>query len=128
VSRTNEEPNSYLANDLIAQLGNIELPVMIPFNNAELRNDDNSPYGLAFNIIGEIIYALILNSIPGYFSSEDIDEETGLPKKLGKGKRIFYTRNTGLCNICMLGNFDVCTSDEYLALSGYDGRIVIVID
>ncbi|MBS3080489.1 hypothetical protein J4221_03385 [Candidatus Pacearchaeota archaeon] len=89
VLRSNEEPNLYLANDLIAQLGNIELPVMIPLKNLELRNDDNSPYGLAFNIIGETIYAPILNLDSGYFSSEDIDEETGLPKKIRKRKWIF---------------------------------------
>ena len=67
VLRSNEDPNQYLAQHSISQLGNIELPLMIPLKNLELKNDDNSPYGLAFYIIGPAIHAPILNEDSGYF-------------------------------------------------------------
>ena len=126
VLRSNEEHNSYLANDLIAQLGNIELPVLIPLKNLELRNDDNSPYGLAFNIIGETIYAPILNHDSENFSSVDIDEEIGIPKKLRQGNRFFYTRKKGLSRLYLGGDLDADAGDEDLAGSGGDGRVVVV--
>src|SRR3989338_6661408 len=126
VLRSNEEHNSYLANDLIAQLGNIELPVLIPLKNLELRNDDNSPYGLAFNIIGETIYAPILNHDSENFSTVDIDEEIGIPKKLRQGNRFFYTRKKGLSRLYLDGVLNALTYGEDLAGSNDNGRVVVV--
>jgi len=124
VLRTNEGPNSYLANDLISQIGNRELPVMIPLKNLELRNDAHSLYGLAFNIIGETIYAPIFNHYGGFFSSEDIDEN-GIPKKLGQGNRYLYTRRKGLLRLSVGRYLNVDASSENLAISFDDGRVVI---
>ncbi len=126
VLRSNEEPNSYLANDLMKQLRNTELPVMIPLKNLDLRNDDNSPYGLAFNIIGETIYAPILNHDSGYFSSEDIDEETGLPKKLEQGNRYLFTGKKGLSRLYIYRNLNSTSDGDDLADSDVNDRVVIV--
>jgi len=126
VLRSKKEPNSYLVNDLFSQLRNIELPVMIPLKNLGLRNDNNSPYGLAFNILREAIYAPILNHDSGNFSSEDIDEETGLTKKLGQGNRFFYTMKKGLSRLYMGRILGAVAYNENLTISYDNGRVVVV--
>ena len=126
VLRSKKEPNSYLVNDLFSQLRNIELPVMIPLKNLGLRNDNNSPYGLAFNILREAIYAPILNHDSGNFSSEDIDEETGLTKKLGQGNRFFYTMKKGLSRLYMGRILGAVAYNENLTISCDNGRVVVV--
>lgn len=127
VLRGKDEPNSYLAQDLIKQLGNIELPIMIPLHNVELRVDDNSPYGLAFTVKDnkEIIYAPILNENSGRFSPEDIDPETGLPKQVGEGNRYFHTKKSGLSGL-YLYDLDTYSGSKRLDFSSNLGRVVVV--
>src|SRR3989344_6156115 len=101
ILRTENNPNSYLAKDLMKQIRKsnkeAKIPVMIPLNQLGLVKDANSDYGLAFKLKedAEIIYAPILNKETGSFSSEDMDENTGLPTKLGKGNRTLYTMQNG---------------------------------
>ncbi|HEB47214.1 MAG TPA: hypothetical protein ENI22_01985 [Candidatus Pacearchaeota archaeon] len=133
VLRSKDDPNGYLAKDLMSQIEKItgkkvEMPAMIPLNGLELRTDQNSYYGLAFNFTdsSEIIHDSILNK-PGNFSSEDINPKTGLPKKIGdKGNRIFHTRDSGLSRL-VLRNLELFSNWEILESSGY-GRVVVVSD
>ncbi len=70
VLRSEEEPNSYLARDLMNQIKTrenrkLELPVMIPLCGLSLKKDDESSYGLSFKLKedAEIIPAPILDII-----------------------------------------------------------------
>jgi hypothetical protein len=102
-------------------------PVMIPLIGLEVEKADND-YGLTFILKedAEIYNVPILNQETGSFSSEDIDEKTGLPVKLGQGNRTLYTRNSGLSRL-YLGNLLSLTSGSGgLDGSGGGGRVVVV--
>ena len=102
VLRNENEPNGYLAKDLIQQLvlqgRKIEMPIMIPLTSLELKIEEKAPHGLGFKLRekSRIIQSHILNE-DTYFSLNDIDKATGLPyktKNIGEG--FLYTRNSGL--------------------------------
>ncbi|MHA1703928.1 MAG: hypothetical protein ACTSWK_16865 [Promethearchaeota archaeon] len=97
------EPNGYLARDLRKQLGENKLPVMIPLTGLDLRFDSESPSGLAFDLRedAEIIYGEILTSLRGKFVSADVDDKTGLPRKLDGGNREFVGISCGLSRLLM---------------------------
>ena len=103
---------------------------MIPLNGLELRVDDESKYGLAFNRTDHTqkIPASILNHGSGYFSIEDIDEKIGLPTKVGEGNRYLYTRSdkSGLSRLCLDDGLVAIAGDDGLAVSGDVGRVVVV--
>ena len=133
VLRTEGEPNSYLASNLMIQAKarldkKVKMPVMIPLYGLELAKDQNSPYGLSFKLgdNAEIISAPILNKGDGNFSSRNINAETGLPKKLGNGDRTLYTRQGGLSRLCLYWDLNLVSGDVYLADSYDDGRVVLV--
>jgi hypothetical protein len=133
VLRTEGKPNSYLADNLMTQvkarLGKkAKMPVMIPLYGLELARDSSSPYGLVFKLgdEAEIITALILNKGNGNFSSRNINVETGLPKRLGNGDRIFYTRQEGLSRLYLTGGLLLDSGGNDLANSYDDGRVVLV--
>ena len=133
VLRTEGEPNSYLASHLMKQVKAREskrMPVMIPLAGLDLEKDSNSSHGLSFKLRNgaELIYALILNKRDGYFSPVDIDEKTGLPKKVSKGDRYLYTRNDGLSRLYLDGNLHLSSRWDDLHTSGSNGRVVVVND
>ena len=131
VLRSENNPNTYLAKDLMNQVKRRnkkqKLPVMIPLTGLELKTDSNSPHGLTFNLpeSAEVIYAPILNK-PGNFNSEDIDAITGLPKQTGKGNRNLYTRDSGLSGLYLASNLNLNSGDVSLASSDVNSRIVVV--
>jgi hypothetical protein len=131
VLRTADEPNSYLAKNLMGQVKarnkKQKMPVMISLSGLGLEKDSSSPNGLSFKLKddAEIIYAPILNK-DGNFSSEDIDEKTGLPKKLGNGNRNLYTRNSGLFRLFLCWYLDLDSVNIDLAGSSDIGRVVLV--
>ena len=131
ILRSEDEPNSYLAKDLseqIKQRQELKYPVMIQLYGLELRNDEDSNYSLAFNLRddSEIIYVPILNENSENFSSQDIDEKIGLPKKLGEGERYFYTGDSGLSRLSLDDELGLGSLDYHLADSDGDGRVVLV--
>lgn len=131
VLRTEGEPNGYLARNLMEQVKardlKAKMPVMIPLRGLKLEKDADSPQGLSFKLgeNAELVYAQILNKGDGSFSSEDIDEKTGLPVKLGEGNRYFYTRKEGLSRLCLDGGLYVGSYFDDLAGSYCDGRVVL---
>jgi len=127
VLRNEDEPNKYLAGDLIKQLGKKKLPVMIPLAGLDLRVDSNAPNGLAFNIRedAQVIYDKILNSGNGNFNSEDINEKTGLPNKLGNGNRTLYAIDSGLSGFCLGRYSGLGSGGGPLGSSGGYGRVVV---
>jgi len=132
VLRTEGNPNSYLAKNLINQIKKrnpkARMPVMIPLSGLELIQDSNSDYGLSFELKenAEIIYAPILNKESGNFSSEKVNLKTGLPTKLGQGNRSFYARKDGLSRVYLNEDSDVNSNDGSLQGSDSDGRVVVV--
>src|SRR3989344_4665243 len=132
ILRNENNPNSYLAKHLMKQVKErnkkAKTPIMITLNQLELVNDTASEYGLAFKLKedAEIIYAPILNDEDENFSSEDIDEKTGLPIKLGKGNRTLYTMQNGLSRFCLSRGLDLGARYVSLAYSNSNGRVVVV--
>ena len=104
----------------------LKLPVMIPLTELSIENDPNSNYGLSFKLkeCADIIYAPILNNQSGKFSSEDVDEKSGLPKKLGNGDRTLWTRSDGLSWLCLLRGLSLVSSLDSLDYSSENGRVI----
>lgn len=132
VLRSGDNPNKYLARNLIAQVkGRLgkkaKMPVMIPLYGMELVKDQDSPHGLAFKLKedAEIVYSPILNK-QGNFNSEDVDEKTGLPKRTGEGNRTLYTTNSGLSGLCLGDGLGLGSVSVDLTDSGGSGRVVLV--
>ena len=103
---------------------------MIPLNGLELQEDSNSEYGLSFILADEtqIIYAPILKEDCS-FSSQDIDENTGLPTRTrSDGERYLYTRKDGLSVLCLVRDLGLGSDGDDLVNSGSDGRVVVVSD
>lgn len=132
VLRSESEPNEYLAKDVAKQIKarNVKLPVMVPLNGLELVKDSQSEHDLSFKLRenAQVFYAPILNKT-GNFTSEDIDEQTGLPRKTGdNGDRTLYTRNSGLSSLYLYRYLDLASYIDLLAGSSSDGRVVVVGD
>lgn len=134
VLRTGGNPNSYLAGNLMKQVNDrlgkkAKMPVVVPLYGLELVKDQDSPHGLAFKLKenAEITYAPILNqSSNSNFGSEDVDPKTGLPTKVGKGKRILYVRDSGLSRLYLYRYLYLNSNNDYLADSNANGRVVLV--
>ena len=146
VWRSNQEPNKYLAKDIYRQFksNGIELieekAYVIPLFTLKLREDENSPHKLAFDIVDLTLQsyfeAPILNEASRQkFNSDDIDEKIGLPKRVGtNGDRTLYTRNSrdytiknsGVCWLCLNWDLYANSNGELLASSGASGRVVCV--
>jgi hypothetical protein len=133
VLRTEEEPNVYLAKDLMRQVKarnkESKMPVMIPLMGLELKVDSNSPFGLIFNLTdcSELIYAPILAGENHRKSFSETTEKTGLPNKLETGNsRTLYTRAGGLSGLCLDGDLSLASDGSDLADSGDNGRVVVV--
>jgi hypothetical protein len=130
VLRTENGANEYLAKNLMAQFKainkKVKMPKMINLNDLQLERGANSPHGLAFKLIegANPIYAPILNQ-RGQFSSEDVNLETGLPKKLGNGNRTLYSRQEqeGLSRLYLYNDSDLYSYNVDLASSGENGRV-----
>ncbi|MBI4153335.1 hypothetical protein HY497_02330 [Candidatus Woesearchaeota archaeon] len=130
VLRSEEEPNSYLAQNLAEQLrarGTVEYPVMVPLSGVELVRDSGSSCGLAFKLRddAEVVPAPVLNKDSNF--TTDVDQKTGLPTETcSEGNRIFYTRTSGLSR---LNVDDVLSLDAYsndLNNSYPGGRVAVV--
>ena len=101
-------------------------PVVIPLAGLELQRAENQ-YGLAFKLIdgAEIYNARVLRS-GGNFTSEDIDEKTGLPKQLGTGNRTLFTRGSGLSSLYLYIDLNLVSNGRDLDDSVDYGRVVVV--
>lgn len=132
VLRSEKDPNSYLAQNLMKQIRvrnpEVKMPVMIPLAGLSLVQDSGSDYGLTFTLRGdaEMVYAEILNSQNGSFSPEGMDASIGLPRKLGKGNMTLYTRKEGLSRLYLYRDSDLYSGGEGLAGLGGNGRVVVV--
>jgi len=136
VLRTEEDKdyfkNTPLAKDLAKQVkarGKSFSPknsVMIPLTGFELENADND-YGLTFRLREDAeVYNAPILSEGGRFDSEEIDERTGLPTKLGAGNRTLFTRNSGLSGLCLDDYLGLVSANGYLDNSSERGRVVVV--
>lgn len=130
VLRNEDDPNAYLARDLTRQIGNkayYQDQIMIPLAGLELRTDQNSEHGLAFNLTDyyKPFYASELSHKNSGKRFNETDNK-GLPIFVKDGKRTLYTRDSGLSRLCLGGYLDLGSHGVILADSGGDGRVVIV--
>jgi hypothetical protein len=130
VLRNEDNQKAYIGKNLTEQIkarGKMKLPVVIPLSGLDLVKDGKSDYGLAFKLRDDakLIYAPILNSPQGNFISRDIDLETGLPKKLGKGNRALYTRQIGLSRLYLDIDWYLDARDGGLGYSSEGGRVLL---
>jgi len=134
ILKTTIHENDYLANDLANQARlqgfwgyTPANPLVIPLNQLELKFDEDSPYEVSFKLIdkAKLFYAPILSK-SGTFYSEDVDEQTGLPKKADDGDRNLWARDTGLCRLRLDAGYFVPANIYVLHYSHPNGRIVIV--
>lgn len=131
VLRSKDDPNSYLAKNVADQISarqKLKSPIMVPLAGFDLVKDTSSPHSLAFKLRedAQIIYAPILNK-DGNFTSEAIDLETGLPKKVGTdGNRHLYVGSSGLSRLFLGWDLNLWSVSDDLANSGSDGRVCVV--
>ncbi|MBU2615563.1 MAG: hypothetical protein KKC19_00495 [Nanoarchaeota archaeon] len=126
--------NILLSKNMVSQLRerrtefSSENPVMIPLTQLTLEKTD-SDYGLTFKLKDDaMVYNAPVLARDGCFNSKNIDEETGLPIKLGDGNRILYTRDTDLSRFCLYWGSVLSSDDRNLGDSYEYGRMVIVKD
>jgi len=129
--------NTPLAKDLAKQLKirfifikrieDYKNPIMIPLIGLELEKADND-YGLTFKLKEDAeVYEAPILANSGQFSSKDIDEEIGLPKKLfGSEDRTLYTRDSGLSRLGLYGGLNLLSDGWDLDDSDGNGRVVAV--
>jgi hypothetical protein len=128
VMRTIGEPNGYLAQKLNQQVGlKTELPVVFCLAGLDLVLDDDSPYGLAFEVTEDTRYcsAPIMMEKSGHFDNKDVDRSTGLPTRLGGSERYFYSMQEGLSRLYVGRGWSLDSIWDELANSQPDGRIVL---
>ncbi len=132
VLRSKDNPNAYLAKDLIKQIKekidkDRKTPIMIPLVGLKLRVDQDSEYGLAFDLIddSEIIYApqLVHKNNHKKFSKTN---NKALPIFNKNGERALYTRDSGLSRLYLLNILNLGSSVGGLGVSSNDGRVVVV--
>lgn len=135
VLRSNDNPNSYLAGNLMTQvqerLGKkvkFSGPMLINLYDLELAKDQNSPYGLAFKLKddAELTPAPILSGKNNQKLFSETDESTGLPKELGEGSRTLYTGDSGLSRLYLNRSLNLNSYNNNLASSYDDGRVVFL--
>lgn len=130
VLRSESEPNSYLAKDLIQQIGKkgiqVNYPLMIPLDGLELMYDGNSPCNLSFELTrdSQLIYAPQFDNKNNELKFNEGDEN-GLPIFKQKGKRVLYTGEGGLRRLYRGRDLYLGARDWYLANSNADGRVVV---
>ena len=132
VLRSENEPNKSLAKYLVNQekkkgYEHTKNPLVIWLNQLNLENNKNSPKGLRFKLSEncETFYSPTLKK-NGEFSLDDIDEKTGLPKKISSGNRYLYTRDSGLSRLCLDRGSSLFSIEGNLLHSNANGRMVVV--
>ena len=144
-----EDHNSYLTEILMNQVKlvkpNQKIDLMIPLKCLELEKDKNAKYGLVFKLRdeSELFELPPFEENYGYFSSNDVDKTTGLPKQLqsaridkttglpkplGDRNRIFYINDFGLSVLKMDGGLHLNLKRHNLNNSNSWGKIVLIRD
>ncbi|MFA5259531.1 MAG: hypothetical protein WC979_07680 [Candidatus Pacearchaeota archaeon] len=134
--RTVEGPNQVIAEDLADQVsvryGSFKLPLLISLRGTILKQLPGSNYdSLGFKITEhtQIKHAPILNQ-PGYFSLDDFDEQTCLPRRTRKDKQKgdleLITHNTGLTKVYINIYRDIDAGHPDLGITDYSSRLFVV--
>ena len=135
VLRSRENPNSYLAGNLMDQVqdrlgknAKIKGPIMIPLYELELAKDSDSPHGLSFKLKedAELTPAPMLSGANHGKRFSTTDELSGLRKELGLVNRSLDTRDDGLSRLWLDRDLYLNSYNDYLANSNDNGRVVLV--
>ncbi len=133
VLRSEEEPNEYLAKNLAKQLKargykfSKTKPLLIWLKDCELIKDEKSDYGISFKI-RDGAEILIAPEFTGENSGKKFSQtnDNGMPIFDDNGERYNWTRENGLSRLYLNRYLNVISSDDGLANSGENGRVVLV--
>ncbi len=129
ILRSEEDPNSYLAKDVMSQVKarnkEQEFPTRINLYDFSLGKDANAPKGLVFklNEDAQIIHAPVYSGSNKRFSTFD---ENGDPALDESGDKTLHTRGSGLLRAYVAGDLDLIASSEDLANAYPYGRVVVI--
>ena len=120
ISRPNIEskPESHVAKSLRNQFfhhpnfagrGNSDESVFILLRDLDLIRDDSGEEGLSFKLKenASLYFGSKLLNKTGNFCSQDVDLITGLPYRVGKGDRTFYSSLDPLSSVCLSWSLSV---------------------
>jgi len=135
--------NDFLAKNLAGQLDSrgikLKTPKIIYFDALDLREDNNSGYGLIYILNERAELGKNIIDAPELVSSfkfKIINEETGIPIEYKLGKRAFCTRWNGLSRFCLywgstVGSYDMSLAKSYNDYNNMNktipyGRVIVV--
>ncbi len=137
VLRTNGDsysPNDFLAKDLAGQLKKRGITLnnskVLYFDAFDLRQDENSPCGLAYNLREDAELGKQIIDAPELtcdFSFVTMDKR-GIPIRDNSGNRHFYAKKDGLSGFCLGGYSELYSNYRGggLVVSGGRNRVVVV--
>ncbi len=137
VLRTNGDsysPNDFLAKDLAGQLKKRGITLnnskVLYFDAFDLRQDENSPCGLAYNLREDAELGKQIIDAPELtcdFSFVTMDKR-GIPIRDNSGNRHFYAKKDGLSGFCLGGYSELYSNYRGggLVVSGGGNRVVVV--
>jgi len=135
--RTNGDshsPNDLLAKKLTKELKsrgiNLKNPKVIYFDALDLKQDNNSDYGLVYILnerakLGENIFDAP-ELMKDNFNFKTMDSKTGIPIENKQGNRTCYTRKDSLGGFFLGSVSDVDSGYGSLVGSNDNGRVVVV--
>ena len=131
VLRDERDPNGYLAQNLAEQVKARgikvgKVPYVIPLRGLEVVRDEDSNYGLAFQLTDEsqVIEAPQLAGKNSGKRFKTLDED-GMPVFDQDGERVLYTNDSGLSGLSLSGDLGVYSDWSSLAGSVGNGRVVL---
>jgi len=130
VLRSNENPNKYLADNIIKQIkeqkGSLKYPIMVPLQGLDLVKDQDSEYGLSFKLREdtELISAPELDNKNNNKTFSKTNKK-GLPIFSKQGNRTLYTRNSAIARLYLDRDLVLNSGWGDLDSSGVSGRVVI---
>jgi hypothetical protein len=128
VLRSIGEPNGYLAERLNEQVGlKTPLPVVILLSGLRVVKDDQSPYGLGFQLTENSVYftAPVMLQRSGHFDNLAVDRSTGIPTALGGTERYFYAMQDGLARLYIGRGWSLDSIWDELVNSQPDGGVAV---
>ena len=126
------EDNDFLAKDLAKQLEKrkitLDSPKVIYFDALDLKQDNNSVYGLAYNLNEKAALGVNIIDAPELMNDMKFKtmNEKGIPVMDNKGDRNLYTKKDGLSRFSLDRGLYVLSFFGYLSDSDDDGSVIVV--
>ena len=135
VLKRKEEPDSYigavLAEQVKKRFPNMKMPVMIPYDSLELRKDENSIFGLTFNLRRDAEKPMYAPELAHKNNGERFDRinEKSRPEFIEDGKRELVTLDSSLCRLVLSREGNLLAnlhSPRSFVSSSKNGRVIVI--